>query len=103
MLLGAGEKAQAAQWEQGHLWHFAQKEKRAVAGKEMGRKQLGAERYLLFYIEEGTNRKKVILTADKGCGGWSVLSERLPERIREEGLRQWERWAVTEKERAEGK
>ena len=98
LLFGMAERGEAAQESgtEGHLWRFIRRGTDRqwawlVGGKrEVWRKELGEERYLLFYIEEGTGQKSVVLTRQKGIAEMGLLAEGLVERIQEEGLRIWE-------------
>lgn len=87
MMMGMGAEAPAAQ--QGHLWRFVEQEEgRGTEEQELGKIRLGEERFLIFYREAATGRRRVILTGQRD----GMIETGLVERIQAEGLRCWERW-----------
>ncbi len=92
ILLTAGTGAKVAAAQQGQLWPFVRQEEGVGAEeKELGRIQLGEERFLIFYREAATDRRRVILTGQEG-----MIETCLVERIQAEGLRCWGKWVKEE-------
>lgn len=80
----------------GHLWEFVERQKIEIRKeslqkkieKEVWRKQLGEEKYLVFYLEEKTREKRVALVDESDIG--MIFMREIVERIEKEGLRIWE-------------
>ncbi len=80
----------------GHLREYVEREKTGVREellqkakeKDVWRKKLGEEKYLLFYIEDKSREKRVVLVDESGIG--MIYMKEFVERIEAEGLRVWE-------------